>query len=209
MNIVKRRKKVKRIVVLIAILLIITLLAGYSTSAVKPVAESLMISQANIMCTLAINNAVVSAMSEGGVDYSDLVEIMRNDNNEIIALRSDAVAINALQARVTGSVNQALSELPSSTIDIPIGTITGWEWLSGRGPSVHMKMIPSSYAYCTLEHLFDSAGINQTRHRIILHFEVNITALLTPFSASTQVSTSVCIAETVIVGTVPEMFAGF
>lgn len=205
----KKRKKAKAIIVLIAVAALLIAALSLTTASIKPVAESLMKSQSNIMCTLAINNAVMKQLNELGDQYSDLIEIVTDKDGKILALKSDSLAINAVQSGLTAAVNSALSKLPESQIKIPIGTITGWEWLSGRGPAVAMEMRPSSYAFSSLEHVFDSAGINQTRHQIILHFNVRITALLPPFSVSTDVETSVCIAETIIVGAVPEMFAGF
>ena len=202
----KKRKKAKAIIVLIAVAALLIAALSLTTASIKPVAESLMKSQSNIMCTLAINNAVMKQLNELGDQYSDLIEIVTDKDGKILALKSDSLAINAVQSGLTAAVNSALSKLPESQIKIPIGTITG---LSGRGPAVAMEMRPSSYAFSSLEHVFDSAGINQTRHQIILHFNVRITALLPPFSVSTDVETSVCIAETIIVGAVPEMFAGF
>lgn len=205
---IKIGKKTRVAVSLLIVLALFFLSVSLITKAIKPFAESLMKSQANIMCTLAINNAVLLAMTDKENAYDNLVSIIYDNSGRIVALKTDAAAINALQARVTNAVNNALSELPDSRIGIPVGSITGWEWLSGRGPHIYLKMIPSSYASSSIEHTFESAGVSQTRHQIKLHFQVKLTALLAPYYISTEVTTSVCIAETVIVGAVPEMFAG-
>lgn len=203
----KRRRSARRWLLPLLALVLLAALLLYSTDAVRPFAEALMMSQASIMCNLAVNQAVADSIGQLS-GYEALVELVYDASGRICALRSQAAAVNRLRAQMTEAVNRALSALPSSTIGIPIGTVTGWEWLSGRGPKVSMKMIPSSYTTVTMENVFDSAGINQTRHQILFHFKVSLTALLTPYSVSTDVTVTVCVAETVIVGVVPEMFAG-
>ena len=58
--------------------------------------------------------------------------------------------------------------------------------------------------------LFESAaGINQTRHQILLHVDVYTGILLPGFTASTKVSNEIAVAETVIVGGVPQTYTYF
>ena len=56
---------------------------------------------------------------------------------------------------------------------------------------------------------FETAGINQTRHQIILQIDVTISILLPGFTTATNVSSAVTVAETVIVGSVPESYTYF
>ena len=56
---------------------------------------------------------------------------------------------------------------------------------------------------------FTSAGINQTKHRILLDVDVYVSILLPGFYTSTKVSSEVAVAETVIVGSVPETYTYF
>ena len=58
------------------------------------------------------------------------------------------------------------------------------------------------------ESVFESVGINQSVHRI--YFELRATvSLLTPFTQTDcELTSSVCIAETVIIGEVPNVYFG-
>ena len=180
----------------------------YTDASLKPVAESIMSSQSVIMCTRAVNEAVIETMSQENCDYSQLVTIERNAGGEIVGLTADSARLNLLKARLTNAVNERLDALEEKNVSIPLGTLTGWQWLSGRGPGVTMKMVPAAYADSKLVNRFDSAGINQTRHQIMIVFDIKLYAILAPYSISIDVPAEVSIAETVIVGAVPEMFAG-
>jgi hypothetical protein len=55
---------------------------------------------------------------------------------------------------------------------------------------------------------FLSAGINQTIHKINLKVSVGIRAVIPGFSDETSVSADYCVAQTVIVGDVPQLMLG-
>ena len=50
---------------------------------------------------------------------------------------------------------------------------------------------------------FSAAGINQTRHRVILNVTTDVYVIMNGNNTSTQVENSFIIAETVLLGTVP------
>ena len=70
-----------------------------------------------------------------------------------------------------------------------------------------MESVGSSSA--RFENQFESAGINQTKHRIVLRIDVYVSVLLPGYSAVTQVSNEITVAETVIVGEVPDTYTYF
>ncbi len=66
-----------------------------------------------------------------------------------------------------------------------------------------MQSVGSSSAH--FENAFASAGINQTRHEIRLVVDV-VSVLLPGFSTVTKVTNRCAVAETVIVGSVPDTY---
>ena len=54
----KRRRSARRWLLPLLALVLLAALLLYSTAAVRPFAEALMMSQASIMCNLAVNQAV-------------------------------------------------------------------------------------------------------------------------------------------------------
>ena len=89
-------------------------------------------------------------------------------------------------------------------IAIALGTLSGVQLLSGRGPDVHLRVEPAGYLTSEVENRFESAGINQTRHQIMLLLDMRVMAIIPGYTTSTEIHTEYCLAETVIVGTVPD-----
>ena len=116
---------------------------------------------------------------------------------------------NRLQSSILHQVLQEIAQMDTRELSIPLGSLTGSALLAGRGPriSVRMQSVGSSTAYLSNE--FSSAGINQTRHQIILNVDVYVSILLPGFSTATKVSNAFTVAETVLVGTVPDSYTYF
>ena len=94
-------------------------------------------------------------------------------------------------------------------LSIPIGTLTGSALLAGRGPRIRVRMESVGSSTARFNNQFESAGINQTKHQIILEVDVSVAILLPGFTTATKVSTAVTVAETVIVGAVPDTYTYF
>lgn len=209
MNRSAKYKRIRKILLRLLCAVLIIVIPVTVGSNLKPVIITICESQAKILCTSAMNKSVVEELEKLNVKYSDLVNVITDESGNITAIETNAVEVNKIKARLTDAVNESVSLIPDQNISIPIGTLTGVELLSGRGPKIKLRMLPSSYVESTLTHQFETAGINQTRHQISIEFEVTMTAILSPYSTTADVTSNVCIAETVIIGKVPEMFADF
>ncbi|MBQ3103858.1 MAG: sporulation protein YunB, partial [Oscillospiraceae bacterium] len=102
-----------------------------------------------------------------------------------------------------------LSQLADTELSIPVGTLTGSPLLAGRGPRLKVRMQTVGVAGSDIENEFTAAGINQTKHRIILTVEVRVSILLPGYTTYTTAGGSYEVAETVIVGQVPETYTYF
>ena len=102
-----------------------------------------------------------------------------------------------------------LSSVSDSDLAIPIGTLSGSPLLAGRGPELHVRMQSVGSASARFHNTFSAAGINQTRHQIILEVDVDMSILLPMIETATRVSNEISVGETVIVGGVPQTFTNF
>ena len=125
------------------------------------------------------------------------------------ALQSNMAEASRLQTAICDDILQRLSEVSTVKLAIPLGTLTGSTLLAGRGPSIHVKMQSVGSTTATFRNVFTAAGINQTKHQILLDVDVYVSILLPTFSTYTKVSNEIAVAETVIVGTVPENYTYF
>lgn len=198
--------------VLIWLTVIFTLLLALTVAVVlhmKPVVVDL----ATARTSNAVNRIVVAAVNDavdsGRIDYEQLVDFDKDADGHVTALRSNMAAFNRLQASIADDILQRMAEVSSTDLAIPIGTLTGSPLLAGRGPCLSVRMQSVGTATARFDNQFSSAGINQTRHRIILDVDVHVSILLPGLTTYTKVSNEISVAETVIVGGVPETYTYF
>ena len=198
--------------VLIWLTVIITLLLALTVAVVlhmKPVVVDL----ATARTSNAVNRIVVAAVNDavdsGRIDYEQLVDFDKDAEGHVTALRSNMAAFNRLQASIADDILQRMAEVSSTDLAIPIGTLTGSPLLAGRGPCLRVRMQSVGTATARFDNQFSSAGINQTRHRIILDVDVHVSILLPGLTTYTKVSNEISVAETVIVGGVPDTYTYF
>jgi len=194
---------------LAAVIVVLAVLLYTITAQMKPLLTNMATARVSNAVTKVVTNAVNSTIESGGIEYDSLVSFEKDNEGRITAVRSNMAEFNRLQSRILNLVLESLAAVDTRDLAIPIGSLTGSALLSGRGPaiSVRMQSVGSPTAYLTNE--FSSAGINQTRHQILLNVDVSVSVLLPGFRTSTKVSNSFAIAETVIVGSVPDSYTHF
>ena len=207
----RRSFQVKNILRLALFLLGVFLLAVLltATARMKPLLESLATVRVSNTVTGIVTQAVDEAVQSGKIRYEDLTSFEKDNEGKITALHSNMAAFNRLQADILDTILERVGQVSTRDLSIPLGSLTGSALLAGRGPriSVRMESVGSSSAY--FENQFISAGINQTKHNIMLNIDVYVTILLPGFATATKVSNSFTVAETVIVGSVPNTYTHF
>lgn len=201
----RRRHRGLRVgLVVIASVTAILLLADMT---IRPAVEELVMYQAKVFATRLINAAMVEQLESESFEYERFVDITRDENGEIKSIEADMSQINRLKSKVSSGVSQKLDDPANRALSMPIGTIIGNELTSGRGPLVEIRMVPAGYVQTEIYNRFTAAGINQTLHQIMLGVTVQMTAVLPGYRIRTETQTSFCIAETVIVGQIPQGYA--
>lgn len=156
-----------------------------------------------------VTAAVGDAIESGEIQYDKLITLRTNNAGEITALQSNMAEFNRLQAVITQDILQRLGEVSETTLSIPLGTLTGTALLSGRGPRFRVKLEMTGSCAAHFENTFDHAGINQTTHSIVLYVDVSMSILLPGERTSAKVTNAYSVAETVIVGAVPDSYTYF
>ena len=160
-----------------------------------------------------VNRLVVSAVSDaiesGEIQYDKLITLQKDNEGRITALQSNIAEFNRLQSAITEDVLHRLGEMADTQLSIPLGTLTGSALLAGHGPRLTVNMQSTGSCSAHFENAFSDAGINQTTHSILLYVDVSVAILLPGFSTRTQVCSSFSVAETVIVGAVPDTYTQF
>ena len=175
----------------------------------KPVMTSMAMARVSNMVNRIVSAAVNEAVENGEIDYGNFVIFDKDDTGHITALRSNVAEVNRMQGRIADEILLRLSEVSTSELEIPLGTLTGSALLAGRGPSLYVRMQAVGSANAVFRNQFTAAGINQTRHQIFLDVDVYMSILLPGMKTSTKVSNEIAVAETVIVGGVPDTYTYF
>ena len=152
----------------------------------------------------AVNNAIISVMDKTQYSYDDLVEINRNSADEIVSVNYNSLHINKLRSELIKVSIEETQKIPVSYVYIPIGNITSIDILQNKGPKLKFTVTPSSYVEAEVESVFQNTGINQINHQIFINVKVTANALIPNYSTSVYSENKVCVAETVIIGKVPD-----
>ncbi len=200
---VKRRGPVS-LVLLLALAMLCLFLAAAAIF-LKDLSSQIAVSDASDIVTVQINNAILDIMSEDDYSGDYFVDMEKSDSGEITAVSSNMARINALSAKI---LHRVVGETENRTIEIgiPAGNLTGVSLLMGRGPDIPVQIVVLTSSRVEFNNSIVSAGINQTKHQINLEVIVDIDILVPWGTESAQVVTEVLIADTIVVGHVPDTY---
>ena len=152
------------------------------------------------------NDAIAKQIADGIIQYDRIVFFEKDLEGRITALKTNMSEINRLKTDILNIINDEILALDTSDIGIPLGSLFLPELLSGKGPAipVHILSIRNSDASFTSN--FVQAGINQTLHQLIMLVSVDVAILVLGQTGSFTITSEVVVAETVIVGDVPNTF---
>ncbi len=174
---------------------------------VRPIAKNLIINKAEILSSDVVDDAITEAICELDISYNDIIIITYNSKHEIQTINTDIVAVNKLKAEISSKIHEKLSQVNKKDIDIPIGNFLGAQLFEGRGFNVSFAVTLTGSANVNLVSSFTSAGINQTKHSLSVDIDTTVNVLSTAWSDTIKIKSSAALAETVIVGNVPDLYA--
>jgi sporulation protein YunB len=201
------RQKAKFFCFLFACVLMVLTVVGMGH--LRSILGNLAVTRVSNMVNGLVAEAVSDAVNSGEIQYNDLISLEKNASGGVAALVSNMAEFNRLQASITQDILTRLGEMSDIELEIPMGTLSGSAFLAGRGPKMPVKMQSTGSCSARFENQFSHAGINQTTHQILLCVDVSVSILLPGFRTGTQVVNSYAVAETVIVGDVPDTYTYF
>ncbi len=171
----------------------------------KRISSQIAVSDACDVMTMQVNAAITQVLQEGDYDADWFVSFEKNEAGEVTAISSNMTHINALSAALLDRVI-GLTGKRNLTVSIPAGNLTGLSLLMGRGPGIPVEIMVLTSSHVEFRNNIVTAGINQTKHQISLLVIVDIDVLVPWGTESAQICTEVLIADTVVVGQVPETY---
>lgn len=195
---------------IILLLLIFAAAAGiYASAQMRPILEQMAISRVSNTVNRIVSEAVNESITSGKISYDRLISFEKDTEGRITAVHSNMAAFNQLQAEILDIVLAKLEQVSARELSIPVGSLSGSPLLAGRGPRIRVRMESIGSSSAQFQNQFETAGINQTRHQIILQIDISVSILLPGITTVTRVSNAITVAETVIVGLVPDTYTYF
>ena len=141
-----------------------------------------------------------------GYDYTKLISVSKDNDGNINMVTTNSLLVNSLATSAANLTYELLKEEAQRGVSVPLGAFTGIRLISGFGKKIKMKLISVASVKCEIISEFSQAGINQTRHRVYLGVVCNM-RVIAPFATEDIiVENSVTVAETVLIGEVPEFY---
>lgn len=197
----------RRILVLL-LLLTVLLTVGFFLlrSRYRDVIRDLAETQVKNATSDLTNDAIAKQIADGVVQYDRIVYFEKDLDGRITALKTNIGEVNRLKTDILNIINDEILALDNSDIGIPMGSLFLPELLSGRGPVIPVHILSIRNSDANFHSNFTQAGINQTLHQVTMQVSVDVAVLVLGETASFTMVSEVVVAETVIVGDVPNTF---
>lgn len=190
------------VITVVAVLMIIVTVR--IETAVRPSAEIQAEQVARQSANRIITKTVSDYIAENEYTYSDFATVLYDENGRAASIEALSGNINRVQSEIAAEINRRLSDNKQTSVEIAVGSLSGSYLLAGRGSKINVRICPVGDAEVTLKSTFDSAGNNQTRHRIYAEISANLISSIPLYSFETSESFEFLIAESIIVGNVPD-----
>ena len=126
------------------------------------------------------------------LDYEDFVDVHYDAEGEASMLSANTILMNRIAA--------------DAATALPLGSALGSGIFSGKGPRLRFEILPVGTVKTAFVTEFESAGINQTRHKISLEATASVRIVLPSGARTVSVRASALMAESILIGDVPQSY---
>lgn len=197
-----RRWLTRLFVLLIAVLVLFFVLR----SKYRLVIEDLAQTQVKNTTSDLTNDAIAKQIAVGDIQYDRIVFFEKDLDGRITALKTNMSEVNRLKTDILNIINDEILALDHSDIGIPLGSLFFPEIFSGKGPAIPVHILSIRNSDANFVSHFSQAGINQTMHRLNMEVSIDVAVLVLGQTSSFSMTSEVVVAETIIVGDVPQTY---
>ena len=201
--------KLRRWVVLAAAILCLTAIGGcilFVEENLTRMVLSLAQAQARSLAVRTLNEAAAELLSSGEITYDTLMHVTADESGRVRLIQANTPQMNRLAAKVSLMSQEKLQATRDQVVRVPLGSALGMTLLAGVGPNIEVHVLPVGSVQAAFHTDFQTAGINQTRHRVTLQLTAQVQLVIPTGTKTVEASTQVAMAESIIVGEVPDTF---
>ncbi|ACD51510.1 MULTISPECIES: sporulation protein YunB [Clostridium] len=204
----KKRKYIPIIVISIALVIVFNSIVIFLDNKVMPSLDRVAEMTVRTRVLNIINSNSIKLFADE-FNYNEMIKIEKDKDGNITLIQADTVKLNYLASKLSIQCNEELQNLEDIKIKIPLGWFTENSIYYNLGPQMAIRVEDVGNINANYESAFESAGINQTRHRIYLNVESKVRVIL-PFKTNeVEIVTKVPVSDTIIVGKIPETAIDF
>ena len=200
-----RQMKIKKsFVFFIMIFLMFCMIMSLYYKKMRPAFQEICESNAHSIALKSTEEAIRKNIEN--ITYQNIIQIEKNNEGKIIALTSNMNQMNLLSNRLMLDIEENLQKNETGKVNVPIGLLLGSERLGGYGIKIPIKTVLVGDTKIEYLSYFDSVGINQTRHRILVRVTSKV-KVIAPFMTSlNEYSNEIVLAETILIGDIPSSY---
>ncbi|MBO5955088.1 MAG: sporulation protein YunB [Clostridia bacterium] len=201
----RKRWRDKKTKYFISIFFIVLLSIMYYFIVVSPVIKTYSAQETKSITEKAVNLAVSNVINRT-LSYDALIDINYSQMGEIVSFSANQYEINTITREIVKETQYHMNNLGRDGLPMQIGTFSGIPFLIGRGPTIHLNLVPIGVVSGKFDSEFASVGINMTKHTLFLYINVHVSIVLPIQSFEIYSTNQVLLAESIIVGKVPEVY---
>ena len=201
------RWRVRRLLwYLLVIVIVVLVLFFMLRSKYRLIIEDLAQTQVKNTTSDLTNDAIARQIASDDIQYDRIVFFEKDLDGRITALKTNMSEVNRLKTDILDIINDEILALDHSDIGIPLGSLFFPEILSGKGPAIPVNILSIRNSDANFVSHFSQAGINQTLHRLNMEVSIDVAVLVLGQTSSFTMTSEVVVAETIIIGDVPQTF---
>ena len=165
--------------------------------------------EANIAAGSAMTQGLDETLAQYKLSYDDVVDFTYDSGGNIKSLSVDIITMNTFGNELGKNIDRNISEIENHRYELPVSLLFGEEFLSGIGFKIPFYVTMKGNSSSKFTDLFESAGVNQTRHKIMIETTIEMYVLFGGNVRTVVYHSNVCVAESIIIGVTPQTFANF
>ena len=200
-----KRYKSKKSLIIVVLIFFVLSLTVYYINIMLPIIKTYSYAETEAATERAVNMAVSNVINRT-LNYDTLIDINYSPTGEIVSFSANQYEINTITREIIKETQYQMNHLTSDGLNIKLGTFLGFPFLIERGPNINLKLMPIGAVKGEFKSEFSSVGINITKHSLSLYVSTHISIVLPVKNYEVITLTQVLLAESIIVGKVPEVY---
>ena len=205
---VRRFRRSRRTIAHIRVLCIVTLcvigLLLLTIVRCRPVIQAFAESQAVWVATKIANETASDVQMQYRDDCDDMISVIYDDAQKVTAVEANSSAVNLVRTAMIQQAIAAFEETSALSVSVPMGTLTGWHWISGWGPLITLPISFTATIISDIVSSLTAQGMNQSAYCIAIQLQITLTVVSPAGCTTVSTNVSYPMAEAILLGEVPD-----